>query len=241
MCELMALSFPQPTSACYWLRAFGLRGEANADGWGLATYPDHAASLVKEPVRWGASTLAKFVENYEALSSKIFLAHVRYKTRGDAPAFADTHPFLRERQGREYVFAHNGTLEGDLLSRPTGRYQSLGVTDSESAFCHLLAELDRRGGHLDTPDDWRWLHGFLNDINQLGKINLLLSDGRRLFVYHDINAWKGLNFQKLCAGYVIATCPLDGGAWQSFQTGELLVFEAGVACYSSHRELVAEE
>ncbi len=239
MCELMALSFPRPTSIQPWLEAFGQRGEENADGWGLATYPDQSARVFKEPVRWKASPLARFVERYEGLASWIHLAHVRYKTRGDAPAYADTHPFLREFQGREYVFAHNGTLEGNLHGRSTDRYRPLGVTDSEQAFCHLLAELERRGEHLDGRGDWQWLHQFLSEINQLGKINLLLSDGRRLFVYHDVNAWKGLNFQRLESGYVIATCPLDSGVWERFQTGELLVFEAGVARYSSHRDLTS--
>ncbi len=235
MCELMALSFTKPASAGPWLQSFASRGEENADGWGLAYYPDRAAVLIKEPVRWGASRLSQFIETYKYSLSTIYLAHVRYKTRGDVPAYCDTHPFLRERQGREYLFVHSGTLEGNLLTRPLGNYRPLGVTDSEFAFCHLLAELDRRGGHLDHVEDWRWLHRFLSEINQLGKINMLLSDGQRLFVYHDVNRWKGLHFRKLETGYVVATCSLDGEDWTSFENGELLVLQAGIARYSSHR------
>ena len=241
MCELMALTFARPAPAQPWLQKFAARGEENADGWGLACYPDCAALLIKEPLRWGASRLAHFLETYDELSSPIYLAHVRYKTRGDAPAYCDTHPFLRERHGREYVFAHNGTLEGNLLTRPLGHYRPLGVTDSEVAFGHLLGELDRRGGDLDHVEDWRWLHGFLSEINQLGKLNMLLSDGRRLFVYHDVNKWKGLHFRRLDRGFVVATCPLDEGSWTPLRTGELLVFQAGGACYSSHRDLASPE
>ena len=53
MCELMGLSFERPLAADLSIRAFGTRGEENADGWGLAWYPDRAAAIVKEPIKWG--------------------------------------------------------------------------------------------------------------------------------------------------------------------------------------------
>lgn len=259
MCELMGLSFERPVSADLSIRSFSARGEENADGWGLAWYPDRAAALVKEPIKWGSSRFARFLEDYPALRSPIYIAHVRYKTVGGAPSYADTHPFCRERDGREYCMAHNGTLEGAFWDLPTGRYCPLGVTDSERAFCHVLGQLDRRGGHLDTPDDWDWLHGLLNGMNAFGYLNVILSDGHRLFCYHDLTAWKGLAFRGFASGgrqirhvgdetldleltgpapnrgYVVASCPLDVQPWHRFRTGELLVLEKGVARYSSHR------
>ena len=46
-------------------------------------------------------------------------------------------------------------------------------------------------------DGWRWLHAQLLAVNRLGKINCLLSDGVRLFCYHDQAGWKGLTFRKV--------------------------------------------
>ena len=55
MCELMAMSFAEPIAADFSIREFAHRGEENADGWGLAWYPDRSLAIVKEPVRWGSS------------------------------------------------------------------------------------------------------------------------------------------------------------------------------------------
>jgi glutamine amidotransferase len=260
MCELMGMSFARPLSAAFSIKTFALRSDENPDGWGLAWYPDRAAAIVKEPVKWGESHFARFLETYPSLRSSLYIAHVRHKTVGDFPSYADTHPFSRERGGREYCFAHNGTLQGTIWTLPTGRYTPLGQTDSERGFCHLMHTFDERGGTLDDEESWRWLHGELSRLNTLGKFNCLFSDGIHLFCYHDLGAWKGLTFRWLLlddenrhlkdatvdvalegaapnAGYVIATCPLDSSSWHKFHVGELIVFSGGIARYSSHRDV----
>jgi predicted glutamine amidotransferase len=260
MCELMAMSFDAPISPDFSIREFAARGEENPDGWGLGWYPDRSLAIVKEPVKWGASHHAGFLGSHASVRSRILLAHVRYKTMGGAPNHADTHPFSRELGGRDYCFAHNGTLDGAAWQLPLGAYHPVGETDSERFFCHLLHAIARHGGPLDTPSDWRWLHETLSSANRFGKLNCLLSDGHRLFAYHDVNGWKGLNFRKVRVGegearhfgddtlsvdidgqavnhgFVVATCPLSPSGWHDFRLGELIVFERGEIRHSSHRE-----
>ncbi len=260
MCELMAMSFDAPISADFSIREFAARGEENADGWGLGWYPDRSLAIVKEPVKWGDSRYAGFLESYARLQSRIHIAHVRHKTVGDEPSHAETHPFARELAGRDYCFAHNGTLAGAAWDLRLGAHRPVGGTDSERFFCHLLGEITARGAALDGEADWRWLHQTLASANRLGKLNCLLSDGLRLFVYHDANGWKGLNFRKVRVhdgqdrhfgdaslsvdikgqavnhGFVVATCPLSPSGWHSFGLGELIVFERGEIRHSSHRE-----
>jgi len=260
MCELMAMEFRGPISADFSIKAFSGRGEENADGWGLAWYPDQSLAIVKEPVRWGASRYAAFLADHAGLCSRIYLAHVRDKTRGGPNTHADTHPFSRERGGREYAFAHNGTLDDRVWDLPIGPSRPVGATDSEHAFCHLLAELDARGGHLDAEPDWLWLHGRLAGLNKLGKLNILLSDGVRVFCYHDLGGWKGLNYRRVRIrdhesrhfgdadvaveleadsaneGYVVATRPLSESGWRPFRVGELIVFQGGAIQFTSHPE-----
>lgn len=260
MCELMALSFAAPVSADFSIREFADRGDENADGWGLGWYPDQSLAVVKEPRKWRESRHASFLEDYPCLRSRIYLAHVRHRTRGGRPTRADTHPFARELGGREYCFAHNGTLDDRVWDLQLGPYRPLGETDSEHAFCHLLAEIAARGGHLDGEGDWRWLHRRLGAVNRLGTLNCLLSDGRHLVCYHDAAGWKGLAWREVrlrdheprhfgdenlavdleadCVvpGYVVATRPLGASAWHPFHPGELIVLEAGSMCFSSHRD-----
>jgi glutamine amidotransferase len=259
MCELMALSFARPLSADFSVREFAGRDEQNADGWGLAWYPDQSLARIKEPVSWRASQHTGFLETYHAIASSIYIAHVRHKTVGGTPTHADTHPFSREWGGREYCFAHNGTLIGLPGKTPLGRYRPIGTTDSEYAFCHLLDRLAERGRHLEEPADWQWLHRRLTTLNEFGKLNCLFSDGRRLFCYFDSAGHKGLTFRKVHIrshemrrfedselqidlednsinhGFVVATHPLSRSGWHSFHPGELIVFSEGATCYSSHR------
>jgi glutamine amidotransferase len=265
MCELMGLSFARPVSADFSIRAFAPRGEHNAHGWGLGWYPDRALAIVKEPNKWADSPFATFLETYPHLRSHLYIAHVRHKTTGGEPTYADTHPFAREFGGRDYCFAHNGTLDGPIWDLTTHRYRPIGSTDSERAFCRLLDALSERVGHLDEEDHWRWLHRQFLALNQWGKLNVLMSDGRHLFAYHCEQGWKGLTFRRLALGphqarrfedadltldlevdrvdpgYIVATCPLGGSGWHRFQPSEMLVFLDGQVRFSSHRDRTAPE
>jgi len=262
VCELMAMSFSEETAADFSIREFALRGEDNADGWGLAWYPDRALAIVKEPVKWRGSPYPGFLENYHRVRSRIYLAHVRHKTTGGEPTHADTHPFARELGGRDYCFAHNGTLAGPFWELRLGCFKPVGNTDSEYLFCHLLGELaQRQDPDLDDLASWQWLHQKLTTLNRHGKLNAVLSDGQRVFCYHDLAGWKGLTFRKayipdegsrhlsdptltvelgseaINHGYVVATRPLTSKGWLTFAPGELLVFEEGSVVYSSHRSV----
>jgi glutamine amidotransferase len=260
MCELMGLGFAEPVSADFSIHEFAVRGEGNADGWGLAWYPDRSLSVVKEPLKWRASQYTEFLESYTRLRSRIYIAHVRHKTSGGQPTHADTHPFARELGGREYCLAHNGTLENVFNELSLGRFRPVGRTDSEHFFCHLLNEIATWEGGLAGEDSWPRLHRKLATINRLGKLNCLLSDGQRLCCYHDAAGWKGLTFRKIrlgqhaprkfedChvsinvadeqynEGLVVATVPLSETGWHSFRPGELLVIQDGQIKFSSHRE-----
>lgn len=236
MCELMAMSFDAQASPGFLLREFAARGELNADGWGLGWYPDRSVALIKEPVKWGSSPLARFLETDPSLTGGIFLAHVRDKTVGDAPNHADTHPFAREHDGRDYCFAHNGTLDDRVRGLPLGSHGPIGDTDSEQFFCHLLGQIAARKSHLDEQADWAWLHATLASANRLGKLNCLLSDGRRLFVYRDVNGWKGLHVAQVGPGLAISTYPLGRATWRPISLGELVVFDHGRIVFASHQD-----
>lgn len=263
MCELLGLSFDQPISADFSIRQFSLRDTDNANGWGIAWYPDRSVAIVKEPIEWRQSAHTKFLETYPGLRSRIYIAHVRHQTTGGLPTQADTHPFSRELGGREFCFAHNGTLLR-FEELALGRFHPVGGTDSEHAFCHLLDSIAERGEMLCNRTSWEWLHRQLLALNQQGKLNCLISDGQRLFCYHDTGAWKGLTLRRLSIrnqeerrfedvgmavdvkrntdslpsnhGYVVATCALSETGWKSFVPGELIVFEGGNISFSSHAE-----
>lgn len=259
MCELLGLSFEKPISASVTFKEFSSGDQDNADGWGVCWYPDQSLAIVKEPRKWRESHYAQFLCDYPGVESRILMAHIRHKTRGGSPSHADTHPFGRELGGREYVFAHNGTLDERVWGLPLGPARPLGATDSEQVFCHILHEIAERGTGLDGETDWRWLQELVGELNKLGHLNFLMSDGTRLFCYHDIGGWKGLHFRKVRIndttvrhfedeslslniegdffnrGLVIASRPLSQATWHPFHKGQFMVMEAGMIRYSSHR------
>lgn len=265
MCELMGLCFARPISADFSIREFASRGVDNADGWGLGWYPDQSVAIVKEPVQWRRSQYTGFLETYKDLRAALYIAHVRKKTSGGEATHADTHPFSRELAGRDYCFAHNGTLSGAFWQLPLGRYRPVGSTDSEQLFCHLLDEVAQRQDYLTTAASWAWLHGKLGALNRMGKLNCLLADGRHLFCYHDAQGYKGLTLRPVPIvdqeirrfedpglridlegksvnhGFVVATCPLSRSGWHRFHPGELIVLEGGLVRFSSHRGSAAPE
>ncbi len=148
MCELLGMSFNVPIRPRFTFSGFCRRGKNNPDGWGLAFYPDkgNASLVIKEPGTASQSKLSGFLCDYELVKSRIFVAHVRRSSQGGV-SYRNTHPFSRELQGREYVFAHNGTLKEYKNSLNLGRFQPLGQTDSEYAFCYLLAQLEIKSIH----------------------------------------------------------------------------------------------
>ncbi len=259
MCALLGMDFNMPVFAGFSFREFGRWSEENADGWGLAWYPDRSASLIKEPVKWRSSPHMQFLNTYQQNSSRIYIAHVRHRTIGGTPTHADTHPFLRECNGRDYTFAHNGTILQAETVLPVERFRPMGGTDSERLFCHLLGKLEATGQlPLETEDHWRKLHDTLRELNRFGKLNCLFSDGERLFCYRDINGWKSLMAHRLALhgdgsqpfedpnvkiqvagkalqfGTVIATHPLNEKGWSPLHPGELLVLQGGQPRFSCH-------
>ena len=63
-----------------------------------------------------------------------------------ARVYRNTQPFIRELGGRMHLFAHNGWLPPYLrqgrLRNPSRPFNPVGDTDSEEAFCDLLAKDD---------------------------------------------------------------------------------------------------
>ncbi|MDP3065389.1 MAG: class II glutamine amidotransferase [Methanobacteriaceae archaeon] len=249
MCELLGICFANRVNPKISFRRLCSRASENPHGWGLALYPDQAAMVIKEPLKGSESQLSDFLEKYPLLRSRIFLAHVRNSSQGGV-AYRNTHPFTRELQGREYVFAHNGTLT-DYQDLELGRFQTLGDTDSEYIFCYLLKRIEEQKIDLMDFDNFSWLKNIFRDINCYGPFNCFLSDGENLFTYRDQDGARKLHYllrktpytdlklkdddfkieirekKKDDVGYLVATNPLTDEDWQPLKPGELLVFRRG--------------
>jgi len=191
MCELFAMSAREPATVNISLEEFaahgGLRGP-HGDGWGIAFYDGRAAHLIREPEPASYSDWIPFVEHHH-LRGRIVISHIRRASRG-AVNLANTHPFSRELGGRLHVFAHNGMLENIDAShgKALGRFRPIGDTDSELAFCALLARLTPLWLAPSPPssaDRLTVISAFARELRALGPANFLYSDGDLLFAHAD--------------------------------------------------------
>lgn len=188
MCELFALSSSRPTDVRFSLEAFarhgGLEGP-HKDGWGIAYYDEGDVRLIKEPHAAADSACVRFIQDHP-FRANLVVSHVRRATRG-TPALRNCQPFVRELGGRMHVFAHNGDLDPDVLAAvaPPGRFRPVGETDSERAFCALLAMLEPGWAAGVPPLEWRLaaVARFAAALRPLGPANYLYTDGDALFVH----------------------------------------------------------
>jgi glutamine amidotransferase len=184
MCELLGMECNVPTDIVFSFSGLAMRGGAkgpHSDGWGLALYEGRRARIFLEPAAASTSALARHVRD-NPIKTLLAVAHVRRKTRGHV-SLANTHPFQRELWGRSFVFAHNGTLRG-ARTLPLGRFRPIGDTDSEHAFCALLAMLERRfgGRYPARPTElWEAVARIGARLGHGGTFNFLLGDGTHLF------------------------------------------------------------
>src|SRR4029077_18536172 len=110
MPNLLALSFEGELAPSLDLRCLHA-GKKLPDGWGIGYYPggEPSASVLKEPAPPPGSIRSELVRDWEHLESSLFLLHIRTARWGNL-SHANPQPFLRAWGGRDWLFAHSGSL-----------------------------------------------------------------------------------------------------------------------------------
>lgn len=229
MCELFGASAARPQNLARWLEPLRLRGGAtadNPDGWGIASWTAGALQIDKVPEAGARS--ARFADIAQKAVAEIVIAHVRKARMPPVPGLHNTHPFAHACCGRQWVFAHNGLVPDIIGVQPPRLFcQPRGETDSEHAFCYLLAKI---AGCYQDAQGGTWMQRLAQlagSIAVLGKFNFLLSDGDSLIAYghdrlHYLESPEGSNGLTL-----IATEPLTAEPWRPFARRELRVYKSG--------------
>jgi predicted glutamine amidotransferase len=187
MCELLGMDCNVPTDIVFSFSGLALRGGVrgpHADGWGLALYEGRSVRTFLEPAAASRSKLAAYIRSHP-IKTLLAIAHVRKRTRGPI-SLANTHPFVRELWGRHFTFAHNGTVRG-VKKHALGRFQPIGTTDSEHAFCVILDRLHRRfrgvypRSRASREQLWEAVAEVGGELGERGTFNFLLADGEHMF------------------------------------------------------------
>jgi predicted glutamine amidotransferase len=170
---------PEPVTAAFWLLeapdSLAQQSRREPDGTGLGAYDAGGHPVIsKQPV--AAYEDAQFDREAKEVSSRTFVAHVRYASTGSL-SLENTHPF--EQRGR--VFAHNGVVQDlDRLEQELGDAMSLvtGQTDSERLFALITRETERTG---DVGEGIASAARWVAENLPLFAINLVLIDASDLW------------------------------------------------------------
>ncbi len=248
MCELFGLSSNKVVRVNFTWRGFRRRGRIHRDGWGIAWYLGNGlAGLVKEPRPSVESPIARLI--VQGVKGRIVISHVRWASKGGV-SYVNTHPFVRRLWGRDWVFAHNGTVLG-ISEEPgyrLGWCKPVGETDSEYAFCYILEKISGlKDKGLEVLVTRLW--GLAKEIGSHGKFNFLLSDGETPLSVHEqgehyllrhpphqgiarlLDEDYEVRLEELKAPNeyvaIVATKPLTNEEWNPMNPGTLHVFHNG--------------
>ncbi len=246
MCELLAMSANRPTEVGSYLAELMPRGGKtgpHSDGWGVAYYEGRAARIFKDPAPAAESRFLAMLAEHPFRSSTV-VAHIRRANPATfGRATANTHPFEREWNGRSWVFAHNGKLPGLHADRVChdSRFQPLGDTDSELAFCCILDAIARgigRDRHFSPTMLVETIQPVVDELAMSGEFNFILSDGESLYVHAHTNlhhlqrsvpAEHGIHKMTL-----LATAPLTLEPWRRLAPGSIHIYRHGEEVFEPH-------
>jgi predicted glutamine amidotransferase len=267
MCQLLGMNCNTPTDIIFSFEGFAKRGgvtDHHSDGWGIAFFEGRAVRLLIDHKSAVDSPIAQLIKTYPIKSLNV-IAHIRKATQGDVN-LENSHPFMREMWGQNWVFAHNGNLVNFAPSL-AGEFNSIGTTDSEAAFCLMMQQLRRAFPTASAlcPPAPQAIHAALAKIvpaiAAFGTFNFCLSNGQAMWAHcstqlyyivreypfstaHLVDADVAIDFTEHAGRddrvAVIATQPLtDNEVWHKMCGSELIRFHAGAP--QTHSLLAADQ
>jgi predicted glutamine amidotransferase len=252
MCEILGISLITSCRPEKYLKEFLCNGKNYDYGWGLGLYPDNSAQVIKESTYANRLSWDRFLKYCKELNSKIFVGQLRNSTIGPRSR-KNNHPFHRELNGKEYIFAHNGTVF-NFKNLEIGQSTPLGDTDTEHIFCHLLDCIKKLNIYNWQIKDFQWLAHKMRELNQLGTLNCVFSDGTYLFAYKSTKIENNLYFNPINIdfkatlddfwpeiktlvtskiGMIISTRQLTKKPCYQLKRGELIAIKDGKVVYSN--------
>jgi len=219
------------------LPRFALEGRRNIHGWGIGSFSDGHAEVLRSEEPATKENLSEVTKRFrmavESARSNLILGHLRLTSSGSIGP-ENNHPFKLSFLGYDWLLVHNGTAsDPDSLVRPEERLLSESDNDTARVFeflrkriidylrsrqKHSLMEACRRG------------YQALLQADREGSFNLIFSNGYLSFIFVHFRPFH-LLMRKKPAGDVtfISTLHLTGEGWQTIQVGtgkqaKMLVF-----------------
>lgn len=190
-CDLFLMSSHQPWFANRSLEQFAVLGRNNVHGWGIGSYRDGRANILKSELSAldSGDVSREFNIAMGATNSELILGHLRLTSSGGT-RIENNHPFKLNFLGYDWLMIHNGT--GHYLDELVPHNERLllnSTNDSARAFELLRREIisyylrDHKKSLIEAV---RHAYANLLDGDTRGGYNIILSNGYLTwcFVHH---------------------------------------------------------
>ncbi|QPB43310.1 class II glutamine amidotransferase [Rodentibacter haemolyticus] len=188
MCQLLGMNCNTPTDIVFSFEGFRRRAgltDCHSDGFGIAFFEGRGVRIFRDNRAASLSPIADCVKQYKIKSLNV-IAHIRKATQGEVN-IENTHPFIREIWGENWVFAHNGNLK-DLPDMSENFCQPIGSTDSEAAFCYMAEYLKNRFRKKPTEMQiFEAIQEITKKLSTHGTFNFILSNGEWMIAHCSTN------------------------------------------------------
>lgn len=231
MCELFGLSCNEKDRAVRSLPVFVEKGSWCRDGWGIGYFEGSRAIVERSAEDISRQEVKeKFYKIMEKAKSQTIIAHVRAATSGE-PDPCNSHPLKTRSLERDWIFAHNGSINLNYPARP-----DIGSEiDSAKLFSYLIDHLEQ---YLLSTSKIRGIYpGLKKALKQLlekhpqSTINFLLSDGNNMYIFnhYPTRPIYYLRRQKEYGGAILVTTirELSREQWQKLEPDRLLAISNG--------------
>jgi transglutaminase-like putative cysteine protease/predicted glutamine amidotransferase len=235
---------------------------SHSHGWGFGWYPDdhQSAMVAKDPAARDTKVLVDAITEWSSFRSTVFFCKVRGASKGYT--LMETQPFLRSFAGRDWLFMHNGDVDKQELEKLHGKKKRLlepvGNTDSELAFCNLLAQLQEGSARRIMDVAPQLLHSWFMRFDALGSSDMYLTDGESIVCFHGTQSPKQMYFARIQppknldvynseaaqivlndprdtyrTALVVSSSPFTGDAWVQMQPGQMIIVRLGAIVWDS--------
>ena len=239
---------------------------SHSHGWGFGWYPeDHSSAMVtKDPAARDTQVLVDAITDWSNFRSTSFFCKVRGASKGYS--YTETQPFSRSFAGRDWLFMHNGDVDKVELEKLHGKktrlLEPLGNTDSELAFCNLLAQLQEGDARRLCDIDPVMLHSWFQRFDALGSADMFFTDGETIACFHGTQSSKPMVYSRIQppnnqdiyqseaakislsdprdtyrTALIVSSSPFTGGNWMQMQPGQMILIRRGAVVWNSAPEL----
>ena len=260
--DILLLNFDAPSSPSIDINLSSNPVGSHSLGWGLGWYPGNQSSamVIKDPSARSTQVFTDSLTDWSNFRSNIFYCKIRGAESGYNQS--ETQPFARSFAGADWLFMHNGDLDKTELTKvyqgDSRLLEPIGTTDSELAFCNLLARMEQHGARSLSEVDPAEILSWFQRFDQFGSADMYLSDGRTICCFHGSQSPKPLkyarlrppnNLQNLSSGavnivvdnaqdtfrtaLVVTSADFDNGDWTRMQPGQMIMANRGKVIWNS--------